>query len=275
MKNALAVARQDLLDAYRSYLVWGVTGTYVVLAAIITYVTGGTAEPTTELALQGISLLTILLVPLVALVAGYLAIAGERESGTIRLLLGYPNSRAEVFFGKLISRLSIVGGAIVAALLAGAVVAFVRYPSVDVRMIVGYSAVTVLFTSAYVAVAVGVSAMVKSRSRAMASAVGFYFLFNVMWSVISPVTVPQIVVSTFGRFGVRVSAEIYQFLLALSPPVAYTNALELVSPTLTVTPASNMDVAYLEPEVMVLVLVGWIVAPLTLGYLRFRSAQLS
>jgi ABC-2 type transport system permease protein len=273
--NVFDVTRQDLLDARRSYLVWGVAAVYTLLTALIVYVVGGTDDPTTEFALQGITLLAILLVPLVALVAGYLAIAGERESGTIRFLLGYPTGRGEVILGKLLSRLAIVDGAIVAALLVGTVVALARFPAVDLAMVAGFTALTLLFTSAYVAVAVGISASVASRSRAMASAIGFYFLFNVMWSVLSPVTVPDMIRWALDKVGVQLSADASQFLLALSPPIAYTNALELLSAELTVSPASELDAAYLAPEVMVLILVGWVVVPLAIGYFRFRSTQIS
>jgi ABC-2 type transport system permease protein len=65
------------------------------------------------------------IVPVLALVASYLAIAGERESGTLKLLLGMPPTRREVVLGKLLGRLAVTTTAIVVAFTVGALLAVV------------------------------------------------------------------------------------------------------------------------------------------------------
>jgi len=43
---------------------------------------------------------------------GYMAVVGERRSGSIKILLGLPPNRADVVFGKLLGRMGVVGLAV-------------------------------------------------------------------------------------------------------------------------------------------------------------------
>lgn len=65
-------------------------------------------ETTTLVLLNSMRQPTVLLIPLVGLALAYDTIAGERESGTLRLLIGLPNSRAEVVFGKFVGRTGVI-----------------------------------------------------------------------------------------------------------------------------------------------------------------------
>jgi ABC-2 type transport system permease protein len=55
--------------------------------------------------------------PIVGVVVGYNAVSGGRESGSLKLLLSLPHSRADVVFGKVVGR----GAALSLAVFAGVV----------------------------------------------------------------------------------------------------------------------------------------------------------
>ena len=66
-----------------------------------------------SVAVVGLSNLTIYLVPLIALLLSYDAIAGEMERGTMLLLLTYPVRRRDVVIGKFVGHTAILAFATV------------------------------------------------------------------------------------------------------------------------------------------------------------------
>ena len=90
---------------------WALATVLALLFAGIAYGFSGYALSATETVVELFKVLGMVLaflLPIVALVATYMAIAGERESGGVKFLLGLPNSRRDVFLGKLASRLGVV-----------------------------------------------------------------------------------------------------------------------------------------------------------------------
>ncbi|PSQ45973.1 ABC transporter, partial [Halobacteriales archaeon SW_7_68_16] len=113
-----AVARRDFLDARRKRLIWAPSVLYSLFVLLFFFVQGGVGEGGSFdgvlFALAGFG--GVIVIPLIALVAAYLSVAGERESGAIKLTLSLPIDRAAVVLGKLLSRGAIVGVGIVIAL---------------------------------------------------------------------------------------------------------------------------------------------------------------
>ncbi|MFD1526585.1 ABC transporter permease subunit, partial [Halolamina salina] len=79
--SVLRIARHDFLNVRRSRLLWGVVVAYALFTVLLV-VSGATSEITsaTQL-LVGVTGVTAVVLPVVGIVAGYLAIAGEREDG--------------------------------------------------------------------------------------------------------------------------------------------------------------------------------------------------
>src|SRR5690606_23230742 len=79
--------------------------------------------------LVSLTSLAVYLVPLIALLMSFDAIAGEVERGTLSLLLTYPVSRAEILAGKLLAHLAILTLAVLAGYGAAALAAFWMDPA--------------------------------------------------------------------------------------------------------------------------------------------------
>jgi ABC-2 type transport system permease protein len=293
MENLVAIARRDFLDARRSKLVWGVFGIYAVIALLIF------AGPTlvgSEIESFGIislvSTIGLFLLPFVALVAGYLAIAGERERGTVNFLLGLPNTRREVVLAKFLSRGALMFAATMLVFAIGAVVAVTQYAEPQLLLFVPTLAFTALLVLVMVAVAVGISSMTSSRSSAMAGAVGFYFV-TIPFNLIPSVSIPALIrYVTNDLLGMGLEGDIFSFLqAAISPAMAYSQGLSVVTRRMYVNEYMNAgdlpegareqllsqlnDQAwYLGADVMVAIMLVWLVVPLALGYWRFKDAEL-
>lgn len=270
LRGVRGVVRQDLADARRSRLLQAVLGLYVLFVGLLFAGVGLTAGQTVVAAVRITVLLGFLFVPLVALLAGYLAVAGERESGTLRLLLGYGLERKTVVLGKYLSRVGLVSAGLVAAfVVAGAVaVAPGLFPAPRLATVATFGGLTVAFAAAYVAVGVAVSTVAESRRAATTRTLAVYFVFTLFWSRAGPTTVPQMVGGVLDHLtGSPPSGWVWNVFRAASPAEAYFQALTLLPGDSLVTGTA------LRPLTLVGILLAWIVLPTALAALQFERVD--
>lgn len=183
--SVLAVARKDFEDAIRSRWLVGLTLLFVLLFAGTAYLfrpaEGETLEASVILSLFG-QLFVGTLIPLIGLVVGYNAISGERESGSLKLLLSLPHSRIDVVFGKVLGRAAALGAAILVGFVLPAIVLAIGPLELDPLAYVGYTLLVVAFSAVFVSIGVGFSAAATTQRRALAGAIGLYFLFVPLWN---------------------------------------------------------------------------------------------
>ncbi|NHN57687.1 ABC transporter permease subunit [Halorussus rarus] len=275
----LVVARKDFDDAVRSRMLWAITALFLLFTAGAVYVRESVLGETPGLpdVLQFVTVPASLIIPLTALVVAYLAIAGERESGSIKLLLGLPHTRADVVFGKLVGRTAVVAVGIVVAFVGAAVTALALFGDLAVVDFVLVTLVTVLFGLTYVGIAIGASAFAATRSRAMALAVGAFFLFQVLWNVV-PLGVYYLVEGALPGATSRLPAW-YYLVQVLNPNNAYSQAADLVfSGAGSIVPAEALAGSsvpfYVQNWFGLVILVVWLVVPVALGYWRFQRVDI-
>lgn len=280
--SARTVAAKDFRSVTRSRGLWAVATLLALLFAAVAYGFQGyrmsAAEQFAQL-FRTLSMVLAVLLPLVALLASYMAIAGERESGGIKFLLGFPNTRRDVFVGKLASRLAVVGAVVTFMFVAAASVAVARHGVLLAGLVVGLFLLSLVYAAAFVAVAVALSGAVAAKSRAIAAAVGSYFVLVLLFLV------PGVRLTAIVRWfhtsilGAAANQNLYDAVSYLSPVVAYQKATNLVFPAEQHQPVfrrpQDVDLpAYLGDEVSLAVFAAWLVVPLVVGYLRFDRADL-
>ncbi|WP_255169234.1 ABC transporter permease subunit [Natrononativus amylolyticus] len=286
----VTVARKDFEDAGRSKLLWGLVTLLVGIVAVgytaIWYVDpdAGAAE---VLGFLGFPLQTI--VPIAALIAGYMAVVGERRSGSIKLLLGLPPNRTDVVVGKLIGRVAVVATAILLAFALALVLGAVFFGSVPLVDWLGFAALTLLFGATFAGLAVGASAGVSTRGKSMALVVGVYMLFVALWELVTagpyyliydegPPVEPAtwyLVVDQFNPMSAYttvangvIEGEVF--------PFAFQYGLEDFEAA-TMTPAERYPGEapfYLQDWFGIVVLLFWLVVPVAIGYYRFTKTDL-
>ena len=279
----LHVARKDFQDAGRSRLLWVLTGLLVLLIAglsAIPYVLASDGRPAFESGLLFLYSPIGFLIPIVGLIVGYRAIVGERESGTIRFLLGLPNTRRDVMLGKLVGRTAVVAVPTVIGFAVGGVVLALLYEGFAAGAYLGLFAFTVVMGLVYVAIALGISASVDSRAKALAVVATLYVIVDIAWSFV-PMSIYWALERSFPGF--ENLPAWYLFLERLSPG----QALSAISLTLVdFVGAEDIDVTaagrvagevpfYLENWFAWVIVLAWILVPLGVGYLRFRDATLN
>lgn len=278
-----AVARKDFADAVRSRMLWAIIGLFAVLmavSALVPELLGGDDPVVGYSVAAG---LAETLVPVTALVAAYLAIAGERESGSIKILLGAPHSRLDVTAGKLVGRTGVVVVGVVGGFLVAGVVALLVYGTLALEEFVSVTLLTAALGVSFVGIAVGISAATSTRSRAMALAVGLFFVFALLWDLV-PFALTYLRTGSIQPPGGTVPA--WQMLVQrLNPSVAFNQLVETAlggaqnpgaggGPDPLAGRVSGSVPFYLKDWFMFVILGAWTVIPVILGHLRFRTADL-
>ncbi|MFC7139919.1 ABC transporter permease [Halosimplex aquaticum] len=270
------VARKEFDDALRSRLLWGI----VAIIAVMTSLSAGISllvpdvEGGAEMAIGGASQFAGLLVPIMALIAAYLAVAGERESGSLKVLLGLPPSRGEVLVGKFLGRSGVVAVGLALGFAVAGLVTLALYGELPLTAFLGTTALTVLLGIAFVGIAVGISAVTATRARAMTLAITAYLGLTLLWDLV-PNAVHLLVT---GEMPGQVVPAWFPLLQGLSPTGAYNalvQTLLLGAETAIEARIGGAVPWYLDPIAFLAILLAWTLLPLVVGYLSFRRADLS
>jgi ABC-2 type transport system permease protein len=260
------VARKDVADAGRSRALWAVTGVVVLLTAGLTALIGMSGSPPAAdvfgLAIQ----LGTATLPLVALVLAKGAITGERESGSMRVLLSLPPSRRDVLVGKVLGRTALMLVATLVSAVATSVVVFTLL-SGGLELVAPLVGSLGLMGVAFVAVGVGISAAASTDGRATAGAVAVYVFLVALWPMV--------------QTGLRAGAVELGLMEAGSQP-AWLEVVKLLPPNraakglydgVTVGQPLAAD-PFVSAWFPALLLLGWLVVPVAVGYRQFRRADI-
>lgn len=276
------VVRKEFSDAIRSLVLWIVSIIFVFFGILLVgsyiLVEGEfgppDADPGTALDAMVFVLSPITLVaPIIALIVGYKAIVGERESGSLKVLLSLPHTRWDVMFGKLVGRTLVVVIPLTAALvvMGGLITLFVDPISVVDYLVV--LVLSILFAAVFVAIAVAISGATKSSTIAGAAMFGIYVLFLLFWDLIDL----GLLYLVEGRLTPQPDPPTwYLFVEMLSPDGAYLIAAQGFLPGVDLYAGLFPQEVpwYLTEWAALLILIFWLVVPFGIGYYRFRESDL-
>lgn len=275
----LVVAEKDFQDALRSKVLWILSVLFILFAGGAAYIYFQVSQLQQSGGLSAIGLLSFLqgpvgfLIPIIGLLLGYKALAGEVERGSAKLLLSLPHSRLNAVLGKLLGRTTVLTVSIVVGFAAATAVLLAFYPKISPVSYVLFILLTIVFGAAYVSIGLGISALTKSTSIAGAGIFGIFVLFNVLWRWIGV----GIEYLASGTFLFRRPPDWFLLFNQMSPSGAFNGTLSVLldptSPLANITSQSG-DPFYLSAWFAFIILLGWILIPTGLGMLRFQRMDL-
>jgi ABC-2 type transport system permease protein len=292
------VARKDFEDAVRSKMLWAVMGVFVgfmgfllVLVSLRPTPEGGD-EQMAKSALLTIAGLAQLFGPLVALIAGYMAVVGERRTGSLRILLSYPHSRRDVVGGKLVGRAAVIAVTVVVGFGINVLLSVALFGTAQLDAYAGVLLAVTLLTLGFVGLAVGASAGTETRGRAMAVVIGLFLVSFIFWDAAAA---GLYAVVTGHLPGLEVEPW-YLLVKQLNPLGAYRTIAEsavdgFVFPIfqlgleqipadtppeqrIAVNRVAGAVPFYLTDWFAGVILAAWGLVPPVFGYLRFRRSDL-
>jgi ABC-2 type transport system permease protein len=213
---------------------------------------------------------------LIAIVVSHRALAGERETGTIKLLLTSPHSRRAVFLGKFVGRSTVALLPILAGLLLAGMIGLGRHTQFSPVTFLQFVTLTVSFVIAFVSVALALSTTTASGNEATAGAFGCYLVLGVGWPASTTLvkSVRNLVIEgTFtdtpqGQFE---NPDWFGLLDVASPAGAYRR---LVGQWVQELPVSIGLTWEQSAPVAAISLAVWIIVPAILGYRTFHRLDL-
>lgn len=188
----LPIAKKEYLENVRNAWVVAVGGIFLALTLAASAFAsalagaGGLADIGRTLTLMGN--VTDFLLPILALMLGFGTLAGERESGSLALLVAQPVTRLDVVLGKALGLFGVLATAIVAGVGVGGLVVLARTGAgaADLGTLLTYLLVTLSWGAAWTSVTLLLSAFFQRRGTAIAGAVGVWFLFTrFVWTIVT------------------------------------------------------------------------------------------
>ncbi len=211
------------------------------------------------------------IIPLLGVMAGYKTVVGERESGSLKLLLTLPHSRRDILLGKFIGRAAIVlvTMGIGFALVGVQTILFTDLFSVT-EFFLAIGEIT-LFGVVFVAIAVAFSTAMRSSMKAAIGALGLTIVFSFFYDiVIGYITIyldPPQYFPDAGVFRPDPGPNWLFVLPRLNPRKAF-----YTGPQYEVAPPRPF---YLEGWFGWVIIIAWLVVPLAIAYWRFRDSDLA
>ncbi|MBD3812375.1 MAG: ABC transporter permease [Betaproteobacteria bacterium] len=263
------IASKEFWDRIRNRWVLAVALVFTAFALVIAYFgaaqQGAVGFRSIDLTIASLVSLVIYLIPLIALVLGFDAIVGERERGSLDLLLSMPITRLELLLGKYVG----LAAALTFSTIAGfGLVAIVLSARLDLNALyhyVGFMLSSVLLGCAFLSLAVMLSVFAADRTRASGLAIATWFFFVLVFDLL----LLGALVVTGGQWG----GEIFPYLLLANPADVFRilNIFSLDDVRTLYGLATVFPSALANPWLLGLVMIAWIVVPLGIASWRFRT----
>ncbi|NHN60990.1 ABC transporter permease subunit [Halorussus rarus] len=253
----------------------GVVVGFTALAVALTLALSDPARgvrPSMSFAVVTIGSALSFLLPLVGLVGSYAALVGERETGSVRFLLGLPNSRDDAFLGKYLSRAAVVVVPLVVCLALTGVIVAATFEDGSFLGMVGLTAVSIPYALLFVGIGLTASAYADNSNRAVAAVIAAFAVLRAGWPAFQFVLL-QGVENPFPR------PEWYFWIGRLNPINAYVKLTTLFANVehghpLVTTPYEPLASAATGYPFAAVVLLGWTALAPVAGVLYFRGRDL-
>lgn len=262
------VASKEFWDRIRNRWVLAVAVVFTLFALVIAYFgaaqQGDVGFRSIEVTIASLVSLVIYLIPLIALILGFDAIVGERERGSLDLLLSLPITRLELILGKYLG----LAGALTFSTVAGfGVVGVILSPQLTLTALfhyVGFMVSAILLGGTFLSLAVMLSVFAADRTRASGLAIATWFFFVLVYDLL----LLGGLVLTSGDYG----GAIFPYLLLLNPADVFRvlNVFSLEEVRTLYGLATVFPEALSHPAILGSVMVAWIVGPLAIAIWRFK-----
>lgn len=264
--STLVVARKDFEDAIRARTLQLLVAFFVGFTTLVFHYHRSRLgeEPTFTTLFDGIVGMLGVVVPVLGVMIGYKAIVGERESGSLKLLLTLPHSRLDVMLGKFLGRSAIV---VVTMAVGFALVGIQTIVFTDLFSLTAFllaAGEITLFGIIFVAIAIAFSTAMRSSMAASIGALGMTIVFSFLWDLVTGY------ISLFVH-PIPMSGE-------NTPPPNWTTLLQRLNPRKAFMEMGFVREPlpfYLDPWFGWVIVAFWLVVPLGLAYLRFRDSDLA
>lgn len=217
---ALAIARMEFLIARRNMWVVVSVAVMALFVSVLTLAGGGSSaglgvDPLV-VATGSLTTLMVYLVPLIALLLSFDAIAGEAERGTLALALTYPIARGNILLGKFLAHLAVMAAAVGAGMLICLALTVWQHgpPGGSLMPLLVLFVSALALAAAFLGMGYAVSARLGSTSMAAGAVILLWLVFVVLYDL-------GLLAALLADGGGAFTTEIFPWLLVANPADAF------------------------------------------------------
>lgn len=268
LKQIGVIAAKEFRDRIRNRWVLAAALVFTAFALVIAYFgsaqQGAVGFRGIEVTIASLVSLVIYLIPLIALILGFDAIVGERERGSLDLLLSMPITRLELLTGKFLGLSAALAFSTIAGFgLAGLILSY-KLSLAALFHYFGFIASSILLGMSFLSLAVAESVVATDRTRASGMAIALWFFFVLLFDLL----LLGLLVASGGEIG----GNVVPYLLLLNPADVFRilNIFTLEEVRTLYGLATVFPDALSNPWLLGGIMVLWIVVPLSLAAWRFK-----
>jgi Cu-processing system permease protein len=262
------IAAKEFRDRLRNLWVVAVALIFALFALAIAYFgsaqQGAVGFRSIDVTVASLVSLVIYLVPLIALILGYDAIVGEKERGSLELLLSMPISRLEILLGKFLGLSAALASSTALGFGAGLLPLASQLGINDLYHYSGFVFSAILLGMAFLSLSLLVSVLATDRMRASGVAIALWFFFVLIFDLL----LMGALVASNGHLG----SHAFAGLLMLNPADVFrllnifsSQEVQNMYGLATVMPESMTN-----PMLLLSIMLGWIVLPFLFANWRFK-----
>ena len=265
------IAAKEFRDRIRNRWVLAVALIFALFALAIAYFgasqQGEVGFRSIDLTVASLVSLVIYLVPLIALILGYDAIVGERERGSLELMLSMPITRFEILLGKYLGLAAALSSATILGFGAGLLPLASELTRRDGFHYAGFVGSAILMGLAFLSISMLVSVVAQERVRASGVAIGLWFFFVLIFDLL----LMGALVLSQGSLG----STTFAALMMLNPADVFRlmNIFSSEQVRSMYGLATVMPERLTDPAVLLAIMLAWIVIPFLLAHWRFTCHQ--
>lgn len=275
MNAVLAMAHTEIRIGVRNR--WVLLSTLILLAFALLLVllgsapSGATKADSLTVVVASLSTLSVYLVPLIALLLSFDAIAGEIDRGTLQLSLASPISRGQVLLGKFLGHLTVLAIAIIFGygIAGGVVYSLGTNTGTSGLYDLGRLVLTSIALGAtFIAIGYVTSATVRQTGTAAALAVAVWLFAIVLYDL---ALLGGLLASSDGWF----AKTLFPYLLVANPADAFRvfNMTALDASGATAGLAADGSTMPFAPELAILSPILWMIVALSLATFILKRVQ--
>ena len=275
MNGLIAIAQNEVRIGMRNKWIMLATAILLVFALLLVLLGSGpaTASRADGLSIIAASLatLSVYLVPLIALLLSFDAIAGEIDRGTLQLTLASPVSRASVLLGKFLGHVTVLSIAVFIGYGLAGLCAFFAIENVghsgaiDLARVI---ATSIALGATFVAIGYGASACVRQTGTAAALAIAIWLFAVVLYDM---ALLGGLLADPEGVF----ATDLFPYLLVANPADAFRlfNLTALDAAGASTGFAAGGDVLPFAPQLAIASPFIWIVGALWLSVMMIQRIK--
>jgi Cu-processing system permease protein len=274
-RGVYAIAKKEFSDNARNKWILSMIAIFLILTIVSSIMAGHGKMGEMEGTVGALMSISVMLVPIIAIMLGYATISGEAESGSLSIVLTCPVSRVDVLLGKFLGLESVIcfsvmvgygiSGLVIAATAGGA--QWVGY--------IGFMLLTMLLGTLYLSLSICFSSVLKRRVTSLAAGVVIFFLGMILGMIMMGAYM-----ATGGDINAFIAGDMtavpdwFWFEVFLSPQDG-SGVAAMLAFGVNEFMGYKFDLpSWINLGTLVLAQLIWVLVPLTIAFLRFRKRDI-